>query len=97
MPRIKRVNRYCIDCKGRLVYYPTLSNPKAANEHRILVYACPDCTVDFEKPKLFAVRREKEDNPIEAVELLIKEERKKLNKTNSQDQKLTIQINNHGT
>ena len=82
-----------MDCKGRLVYYPTLSNPKAPNEHRILVYACIDCTNDFSKPKLFAVRREFEDRPLEAVEVLIKEERKKLdksNKLNSQKEKLTI-------
>ena len=82
-----------MDCKGRLVYYPTLSNPKAPNEHRILVYACPDCTKDFNMPKLFAVRREFEDRPLEAVEVLIKEERKKIKpskKTNIEDQKLTI-------
>jgi hypothetical protein len=42
LARIKRANRYCVDCGARLVYYPRLSNPKAPNEHRVLVYACPE-------------------------------------------------------
>ena len=55
MARTRRANRYCVDCGARLVYYPRLSNPKAPNEHRVLVYACPDCTEDFEKPKMFSI------------------------------------------
>ena len=43
----------CVDCSARLVYYPRLSNPKAPNEHRVLVYACPDCTDDLKNPKCF--------------------------------------------
>ena len=50
MVRTRRANRYCVDCGARLVYYPRLSNPKAPNEHRVLVYACPDCSDDFDKP-----------------------------------------------
>ena len=49
MVRTRRANRYCVDCGARLVYYPRLSNPKAPNEHRILVYACPDCTRSEER------------------------------------------------
>jgi hypothetical protein len=79
------VNRYCTDCKGRLVYYPRLSNPKAPNEYRILVYACPDCTDDFGKPKLFSIRREFEYSPLETVEILIVQERKILEKSNKID------------
>ena len=37
MVRKRRANRYCVDCGARLVYYPRLSNPKAPNEHRVLV------------------------------------------------------------
>jgi hypothetical protein len=40
LARTRRANRYCVDCGARLVYYPRLSNPKAPNEHRVLVYAC---------------------------------------------------------
>jgi hypothetical protein len=81
MARIKRANRYCVDCGARLVYYPRLSNPKAPNEHRVLVYGCPDCTVDFEKPKLFSIRRNQVDDPLETVEIEIVEARKILEKT----------------
>jgi len=69
--RTRRANRYCVDCGARLVYYPRLSNPKAPNEHRILVYACPDCTDDFEKPKMFSIRRNQVDDPLETVEIEI--------------------------
>ena len=51
MARTKRANRYCVDCGSRLVYYPRLSNPKAPNDYRVLVYACPDCSSDFDRPK----------------------------------------------
>lgn len=73
----KRVNRYCIDCGGRLVYYPRLSNPKAPNEHRIMVYGCPDCTKDFEKPKLFSIKRNDSEDPLTTVELIITDARRK--------------------
>lgn len=75
MARTRRVNRYCVDCGARLVYYPRLSNPKAPNEHRVLVYSCPDCTRDFEKPKLFSIRRGVSDDPLESVEIDITQER----------------------
>lgn len=64
-----------MDCGARLVYYPRLSNPKAPNEHRVLVYACPDCTRDFERPKMFSIRRNEESSPLEAVEIAITQER----------------------
>ena len=76
MARTRRANRYCVDCGARLVYYPRLSNPKAPNEHRILVYACPDCTEDFEKPKMFAIRRNPVEDPLETVEIEIVQTRK---------------------
>lgn len=80
MARTKRVNRYCVDCGARLVYYPRLSNPKVPNEFRVLVYACPDCTKDFEKPKIFAIRRGDEKEPFEAIEIYIIENRKLMEK-----------------
>ncbi len=78
MVRTKRTNRYCVDCGSRLVYYPRLSNPKAPNEFRVLVYACPDCTVDFEKPKMFSIKRSKVEEPLETVEIEITQSQKKL-------------------
>ena len=82
MARTRSANRYCIDCGGRLTYYPRLSNPKAPNEHRVLVYACPDCTVDFEKPKLLSIRRNQVEDPLETVEVEIIENREKVTLTN---------------
>ena len=78
MVRTRRANRYCVDCGARLVYYPRLSNPKAPNEHRILVYACPDCTDDFEKPKMFAIKRNQVEEPLETVEIEITQLHKKI-------------------
>ncbi len=72
----RRTNRYCIDCSARLVYYPRLSNPKAPNEHRILVYSCPDCTESFEKPVLFSVQRNKVDDPLKTATIIITQGRK---------------------
>jgi hypothetical protein len=43
-----------------------------------LVYACPDCTKDFEKPKLFSIRRNQVEDPLETVEVDITESREKL-------------------
>ena len=77
MVRTRRANRYCVDCGARLVYYPRLSNPKAPNEHRVLVYACPDCTDDFEKPKMFSIRRNQVEDPLETVEVEITQIHKK--------------------
>ena len=82
MVRTRRANRYCVDCGSRLVYYPRLSNPKAPNEHRVLVYACPDCTEDFEKPKMFSIRRNQVDDPLETVEIEITQNQKKTNRKN---------------
>jgi hypothetical protein len=82
LARIRRANRYCIDCGGRLTYYPRLSNPKAPNEHRVLVYACPDCTDDFEKPKLLSIRRNQVEDPLETVEIEIIEPRQKVSLSN---------------
>jgi hypothetical protein len=82
LARIRRANRYCIDCGGRLTYYPRLSNPKAPNEHRVLVYACPDCTDDFEKPKLLSIRRNQVEDPLETVEVEIIEPRQKISLSN---------------
>lgn len=94
MVRTKRVNRYCPDCGGRLVYYPRLSNPKAPNEFRILVYACPDCTKDFEVPKIISIKRTNESDPIEAVEIEIKENRSMLEAGGKPGRKARVQINN---
>ena len=77
-PETKRANRYCVDCGSRLVYYPRLSNPKAPNEYRTLVYACPDCSNDFDKPKMFSIKRNIVENPLETVEIEIKQIQKQL-------------------
>ena len=79
MARTKRANRYCVDCSSRLVYYPRLSNPKAPNEYRVLVYACPDCSNDFDKPKMFSIKRNHVENPLETVEIEIKQVQKQQN------------------
>ena len=76
MARIRRTNRYCVDCGARLVYYPRLSNPKAPNEHRVLVYACPDCSHDFDKPKMFSIKRNQVEEPLETVEIEINQVQK---------------------
>ena len=81
MARIRRANRYCVDIGARIVYYPRLSNPKAPNEHRVLVYACPDCTEDFEKPKMFSIKRNVTEEPLETVEIEITQTQKKLAKS----------------
>lgn len=73
----KRVNRYCVDCGGRLVYYPRLSNPNAPNENRIMVYACEDCTKNYEVPKLLSIKRNESDDPITTVEIQITKFREK--------------------
>ena len=72
----RQTNRFCIDCGTKLVYYPRLSNPKAPNEHRVLVYGCPDCSDTFEKPKLFSVHRSKVDDPLETVQIEITQHKK---------------------
>lgn len=73
---MSKTNRYCVDCSARLVYYPRLSNPKAPNEYRILVYACPKCSVTFEEPKLISIRRNKVDDPLKTIEIEIIQVRK---------------------
>jgi|TARA_B100000029_G_scaffold455135_1_gene482155 hypothetical protein len=55
-----------------------LSNPKAPNQFRVLVYACPDCTDDFEKPKMFSIKRSQVEEPLETVEIEITQSQKKL-------------------
>jgi len=77
LARTRRANRYCVDRGARLVYYPRLSNPKDPNEHRVLVYACPDCTDDFEKPKMFSIKRNQVEDPLETVEIVITQLQKK--------------------
>lgn len=73
--------KYCVDCGARLVYYPNLSNPKAPNELRLLVYACPDCTKTFDKPKFVAIKRSKSDDPFETIKVTIVEETKSTSKS----------------
>lgn len=76
-----KTKRFCIDCGTRLVYYPNLSNPKAPNEQRVLVYGCPECTKTFEKPTLIAIKRGKSDDPLETIKIYILEETKPKGKT----------------
>ena len=49
--------RHCPDCGAVLVYYPHLSSPAAPDGRRMLAYSCPECTDDFERPRMIAVRR----------------------------------------
>ena len=72
----KKVNRYCVDCGGRLVYYARLSTPKASNENRHLVYACESCTNDFDKPKLLKIKRNAVLDPLTTIEVEIYQEKK---------------------
>jgi len=44
----------------------------------VLVYACPDCTDDFEKPKMFSIKRSQVEEPLETVEIEITQSQKKL-------------------
>jgi len=41
------------------------------------VYACPDCTDDFEKPKMFSIKRNQVEDPLETVEIEITQLQKK--------------------
>ena len=41
------------------------------------MYACPDCTDDFEKPKMFSIRRNQVEDPLETVEIEITQIHKK--------------------
>ena len=72
-----QVNKYCIDCGARLVYYPRLSNPKAPNEFRIMVYGCMSCTKDDDKPKMLSLKRNQVDDPLSTVEVEVTEYRSK--------------------
>ena len=69
--KTSKVNKYCIDCGARLTYYGALSNPKAANEYRVLTYGCPD----YEKPHLIRVQRSEVFDTMKVVELEIKHEK----------------------
>jgi hypothetical protein len=44
----------------------------------VLVYACPDCTDDFEKPKMFSIKRNQVEDPLETVEIEITQLQKKV-------------------
>ena len=72
MRRIR--GRHCPDCGAALVYYPHLSSPRAPDGQRVLVYSCPECTDDFERPRMVAVRPGADDAaPIESVDVVITE------------------------
>lgn len=42
------------------------------------MYACPDCSEDFERPKMFSIRRNKVDDPLETVEIEITQIQKRV-------------------
>lgn len=48
--------RRCPDCGAAMLYYPHLSSPRAPEGRRALVYSCPECTDDFERPRMVVVR-----------------------------------------
>ncbi len=68
MARTRRANRYCVDCGARLTYHSLLSNPRAPNEHRTLVYSCIDCTRALGRPKMLAIRRRRSEDPLGDLE-----------------------------
>ena len=49
--------RHCPDCGAAMLYYPHLSSAGAPGGRRVLVYSCPECTDDFDRPRMVAVRR----------------------------------------
>lgn len=49
--------RHCPDCGAAMLYYPHLSSTRASDGRRVLAYSCPECTDDFERPRMVAVRR----------------------------------------
>lgn len=51
-----RRGRRCPDCGAAMLYYPHLSSPRAPDGRRALVYSCPECTDDFERPRMVVVR-----------------------------------------
>jgi len=56
----------------------TIIKSKGSNEYRVLVYACPDCSNDFDRPKMFSIKRNQVENPLETVEIEIKQVQKQL-------------------
>ena len=49
--------RHCPDCGAAMLYYPHLSSTRASDGRRVLAYSCPECTDDFERPRMVVVRR----------------------------------------
>ena len=70
-------SKYCVDCGSRLVFYPRLSNQKAPNEYRVMVYGCESCSSNAEKPKLLSLKRNQVDDPLETVEIEVTEYKQK--------------------
>ena len=68
----KKIQKFCHDCGSRLGYYPSLSNSKAENKHRVLTYVCMTCTEDSDKPVLIRVSRNEVQDPLKVVNLEIK-------------------------
>ncbi len=71
MARSRKANQFCVDCGSKVVYYPTLSNPKAKNQNKVLTYACPECTKDFDKPKMFTIKRDEVEGLGDTIEVEI--------------------------
>lgn len=69
--------RFCVNCGSKLLFYKNLSNPKAPNEYRILVYACPSCTKSYEKPTLISIQQNDSDDPLKTVFVQVTKLRKK--------------------
>ena len=68
----RRSRRFCVCCgSGGLVYYPNLSNPKARNDERVLVYGCRACTKTFEKPFLMAVQIAESEDPLKTMRVQV--------------------------
>ncbi len=85
--RRNRANKYCIMCRGRLEYFPTLSNPKALNKYRTLVYACPDCSLYQNKPVMLAIQKEDDDRLIRGYKISTNSSAKSLKKGKLKEKK----------
>jgi len=68
--------RFCVNCGSKLIFYRNLSNAKAPNEHRILVYACPSCTKSYEKPTLISIQQNESNDPLRVVSVQVTRIRK---------------------
>ena len=69
--------KYCHDCGARLRYHADLSNPKAPNEYRNLIYECEACYRTDGKRKFISVKKTEADDSLLTMNISIIKDRKK--------------------